>query len=96
MECFLGTEETSQSLSPAVINTNRKSLGEENIHFTLQLPDPIPSLRELRQELRAGPWIQDWKQRPWRSGDDWLARHSLLRLLSLWQVGHRNMDCAFE
>jgi hypothetical protein len=34
------------------------------------------------QELKAGTWMQELKQRPWRNTADWLASHGLLSLLS--------------
>ena len=34
------------------------------------------------QELKAGTWRQELKQRPWRGAAYWLALHGLLSLLS--------------
>ena len=39
-------------------------------------------IREARQELRAGIWRQELRQRPWRNAAYWLPPDALLNLLS--------------
>ena len=40
------------------------------------------------QELKAGTWRQELKQRPWRSAVYWLASHGFLNLLSYTPQDH--------
>jgi hypothetical protein len=39
----------------------------ERVYFSLQLSVVIPSLREVRQELKADTWSQDLEQKPQKS-----------------------------
>ena len=44
-----------------------------------------PSLKEAREEIEAGSWRQELKQRTRRNTASWLAPHGLLSLLSYTQ-----------
>lgn len=44
----------------------------------LDLEVKVHDLGKPGQKLKAGSWMQKWKQRPWRSTTYWFAFHDLL------------------
>jgi hypothetical protein len=59
---------------------NQQTVREERACFISQLRANHPGKSE--QELKAGAWRQELKQRPWGDAANWLAPRGLLSLLS--------------
>lgn len=64
----------------------KRNLGEEGIYFSLCV---VHHLGNSGQELKAGIWRQELKQRPWRSVTYWLLSHGLFIWLSYGTQDHK-------
>jgi hypothetical protein len=74
-------------LSVTVRNTITKSNLGRKCLFELHVLTTVHYEKKTGQELKAGTWRQELKQKPWRKIVYWLSLHSLLGLLSLTQPG---------
>lgn len=85
----------------------KRNLGEGGIYFSLQLV--VCHLGNSGEELKAGTWRQELKQRPWASVAYWLLSHCLFFWLSYsiqahkpgvvrsrvtWAFPHQSRKCA--